>query len=230
LLVIDHISSATATIFPVARIAQAAKRAGIAVLVDGAHVPGHLPLDVPVLGVDWYTGNAHKWLFALRGCGLLWTAPSRQAATFPAVLSHGTGEGYTEAFDWIGTRDVTPWLCFEKATDAHMKFGGEALMRRNRALAAEGAALIAEKLGSSVPTPAVLRGAMAAIPIASQPADLGIAPLMRRALASEYAIVAPIYGFAGQIWVRISAQIYNQLDDYERCSQALIKLRAAHLP
>ena len=107
LLVIDHITSATAIVFPVSQIVKAAHARGIAVLVDGAHVPGHLPLDVDAIGADWYTGNAHKWLFAPKGCGLLWTARERQAQTLPTVLSHGAPDGYTQAFDWIGTRDVT---------------------------------------------------------------------------------------------------------------------------
>jgi isopenicillin-N epimerase len=230
LLVIDHITSATATIFPVAHIVMAAKRAGVAVLVDGAHAPGHLALDVPSLGADWYTGNAHKWLFAPRGCGLLWTAPDRQAETLPAVLSHGSPEGYTKAFDWIGTRDVTPWLCFENAAEAYAGFGGAALMERNRALAAEGADLIAKRLQTNVPVPASLRGAMAAIPIGPSLQGNDAAKKMRLALTREYGVVAPIYNFGDQIWVRVSAQIYNQLDDYQRCSDALIKLRTNYIP
>jgi isopenicillin-N epimerase len=228
LLVVDHITSATATIFPVARIASAAKRAGIAVLIDGAHAPGHLSLDVPALGADWYTGNAHKWLFAPRGCGLLWTAPSRQTATFPPVLSHGTGQGYTDCFDWIGTRDVTPWLCFEISAMTHEKLGGAALMERNRGLAAEGAALIAERLQTTVPVPAVLRGAMAAIPLGEFPQASEIAKKMRSSLTREYGVVAPIYDFDDRIWLRISAQIYNHLDEYRQCADAVIKLRAIH--
>jgi isopenicillin-N epimerase len=229
LLVIDHITSATATIFPVARIAQVARAAGVAVLVDGAHVPGHLPLDVPLLGVDWYTGNAHKWLFAPRGCGVLWTAPERQPQTFPPVLSHGTFDGYTAAFDWIGTRDVTPWFCFDISAQTHAHFGGADLVQRNRDLAAQGAALIAEELESTVTVPALMRGAMCAIPLCSALGRSEIAKEMRQSLTADYGMVAPIYEFGGQIWVRISAQIYNELDDYQRCSAALIKLRDAHL-
>jgi isopenicillin-N epimerase len=228
LLVIDHISSATALIFPVARIAATARDAGVAVLVDGAHVPGHLPLDVPALGADWYTGNAHKWLFAPRGCGLLWSAPARQSQTSPAVLSHGTGEGYTKAFDWIGTRDVTPWLCFEISANLHTEFGAGALMARNRALASEGASLIAERLGSKIAVPENLRGAMAAIPMAATTGSSDVAMQMRQALTREHGIVAPIYEFGGRIWVRISAQIYNQIEDYPLCAEALIKLRVRY--
>lgn len=230
LLVIDHITSAMATIFPVARIARLAKDAGIAVLVDGAHVPGHLPLDVPSLGVDWYTGNAHKWLFAPRGCGVLWAAPSRQPQTFPPVLSHGTFEGYASAFDWIGTRDVTPWLCFDISAKMHEQFGGLALMERNCRLAADGADRIAEDLESAVPVPGQMRGAMCAIPLGAAPSKPDVAKQMRRALTVDHRIVAPIHHFDGRIWVRISAQIYNEAIDYSRCSEALIKLRASFIP
>lgn len=229
LLVIDHITSAMATIFPVERITRAAKQAGIAVLVDGAHMPGHLPLDVPTLGVDWYTGNAHKWLFAPRGCGVLWTAPERQPQTFPPVLSHGTFDGYTKAFDWIGTRDVTPWLCFDIAARMHEGLGGATLMHRNRALAAEGAALIAEELECELPVPVLMRGAMCAIPLSTAPGKPDVAKEMRNSLTMEHCVVAPIQEFGSQIWVRISAQIYNELGDYRRCSQALIKLRRAFI-
>ena len=118
LLIVDHITSATAIVFPVARIAAAARAANIAVMIDGAHAPGQLPLNVEEIGADWYTGNAHKWLFAPKGCGMLWTAPSRQSVTLPVVLSHGAPDGYVAGFDWVGTRDVTPWLCFEAAARA----------------------------------------------------------------------------------------------------------------
>ncbi len=147
LLVIDHITSATATILPVLRIAALARAAGVPVLIDGAHVPGQLEVDVPATAADWYTGNAHKWLFAPRGCGVLWTAPARQETTRPAVLSHGTDQGYAAAFDWIGTRDPSPWLCFESAALAHDAFGGRALMARNRELADCAARELAARIG-----------------------------------------------------------------------------------
>src|SRR5581483_12109675 len=107
LLVVDHITSATAIVFPAARIVNIAHRKDVPVMIDGAHALGQIALDVPSLGADWYTGNAHKWLFAPKGCALLWTAPKWQAVTRPVVLSHGSEEGYTAAFDWIGTRDVS---------------------------------------------------------------------------------------------------------------------------
>ena len=180
LLVVDHITSATAMILPVGRIVEHAHKLGIPVLVDGAHAPGQLALDVPALGADWYTGNAHKWLFAPRGCGLLWTAPARQAETLPAILSHGTDGGYTAAFDWIGTRDVTPWLCFNAAAEAHAAFGGDQLMERNRLLARLGADVLIDSLGATASVPPQMRPAMAALSFGDAPADTALPHEMRR--------------------------------------------------
>jgi isopenicillin-N epimerase len=224
LLVVDHITSATAAILPVRRIAALARAAGVPILVDGAHAPGQLPLDVTEIGADWYTGNAHKWLFAPRGCGLLWTAPKRQAITRPAVLSHGTDEGYTAAFDWIGTRDPSPWLSFEAAGCAHDRFGGEALMARNRKLADSAAHELAAALNARIATPAAMRGAMAALILEELPATPDRAAAFRAALASEHRIMAPVSAFAGKLWLRISAQIYNGPADYERLAAACAAL------
>ncbi len=226
LLIVDHITSATATLFPVARIVERAHRAGVAVMVDGAHAPGQIALDVPAIGADWYTGNAHKWLFAPRGCGILWTAKSRQAQTLPATLSHGTEDGYTAAFDWIGTRDFTPWLCFEAAGQAHDSFGGAALMARNRQLAADGAAILCEGLGASYAAPQQMRAAMATILLHDSVRDSALAADFRKALAQDCQVIAPVSYFDGKLWLRVSAQIYNEIDDYRRCLGACLELRA----
>ncbi|HEY2068961.1 MAG TPA: aminotransferase class V-fold PLP-dependent enzyme [Rhizomicrobium sp.] len=224
LLVIDHITSATATVLPVKRIVERARAAGVAVLVDGAHAPGQVLLDAPSFGADWYTGNAHKWLFAPRGCGLLWTAPERQAETFPAVLSHGTDAGYRAAFDWIGTRDVSPWLCFAAGAAFHDSIPG--LMDRNRLLAAEGAAILCEGLGAICAAPPQMRGAMASILLKDSPVVSTASGEFRKALARDYAIIVPVSHFADRLWLRVSAQIYNGIDDYRRCLSACLELRS----
>lgn len=225
LLIVDHITSATATIFPVARIASLAKGAGIAVLVDGAHAPGQIPLDVPAIGADWYTGNAHKWLFAPKGCGILWTTPARQAMTLPAVLSHGSESSYTAAFDWVGTRDLSAWLSFEAAAQAFDSFGGSALMARNRQLAAQGAAILCEGLGTRCAAPSPMRAAMATIQLKQTMEDLSVAAAFQRALAEKAKIIAPFSNFAGGLVFRVSANLYNEIDDYRRCLAACLELR-----
>jgi len=220
LLVIDHITSATATILPVRRIASLARAAGVPILIDGAHVPGQLALDVSALGADWYTGNAHKWLFAPRGCGLLWTAPARQEITRPAVLSHGTDQGYAAAFDWIGTRDPSPWLCFETAALAHDAFGGKELMSRNRELAATAAGDLASELAAPVAGPPAMRASMAALLLDRRTGAAEQAAAIRHAFASERHIMVPVYGFSDALWLRISAQVYNTADDYRVLADA----------
>jgi len=220
LLVMDHITSATAAIFPVKRLVDAAHAAGVAVLIDGAHAPGQIPLDVPGLGADWYTGNAHKWLFAPKGCGLLWTSPQRQALTRPAVLSHGSEAGYLSAFDWVGTRDVTPWLCLQAAMAAHERFGGSGLMSKNRVLADSAALSLAAALGGTLSAPASMRAAMASLVLEDAPSDPGLAARIRRELSVRHNIVVPVSVFAGKLWLRISAQIYNQSADYDRLALA----------
>jgi isopenicillin-N epimerase len=220
LLVIDHITSPTAIVFPVKKIVEAAHAAGVAVLVDGAHAPGQVELDVPAIGADWYTGNAHKWFFAPRGCGLLWTAPKWQAITRPAVLSHGTDKGYTESFDWIGTRDPSPWLSLPVAAEAFDRFGGASLMARNRRLAAEAADLLATMMNSNISAPANMRAAMASL---SVPGPFGNHEAAQRLRADLHraGFVVPVNSLDGTLWLRLSSQIYNQFSDYENLVAAL---------
>src|SRR5262249_48110655 len=110
MLVVDHISAVSALIFPVAAIAAACRKRGVATLVDGAHVPGMLSLDIPALGADFYTGNLHKWGMAPRSSAILWASPARQADLHPTVISWGYGMGMSAEFDLTGTRDPSPWL------------------------------------------------------------------------------------------------------------------------
>jgi isopenicillin-N epimerase len=192
-------------------------------LIDGAHVPGQLVLDAPALGADWYTGNAHKWLFAPKGCGILWTAPARRNETHPAVTSHGWGSGYAAEFDWIGTRDPSPWLCFGAAAKAHDGFGGAALRARNIALAKDAGDTLATRMHAPRAAPSTMQCAMTALRLA----PLGTpeeALKLRRRLAREHNIEVPVFVFENALWLRVSAQIYNESDDYERLAEALGKL------
>jgi isopenicillin-N epimerase len=214
LLIVDHITSATATVFPVRQIADLARAAGIPVLIDGAHAPGQIALDAPSLGADWYTGNAHKWLFAPRGCGLLWTAPDRQDVTRPAVLSHGTNHGYTAAFDWVGTRDPSPWLCFETAALAHDAFGGPRLMARNRDLAALAARELSTALDAKATAPESMRAAMSALVLEDCPTTDESAAALRLVLSRKHRMMVQVHSLEGRLSFRVSAQVYNETTDY----------------
>ena len=124
--VIDHITSPSALILPVAEICALCRSAGVAVLVDGAHTTGQVSLDLSAIGADWYVGNCHKWLCAPKGCGFLWAAPERQKDLHPVTISHGFGKGFLAEFDWTGTTDRSAFLCVATAID----FSIEASARR----------------------------------------------------------------------------------------------------
>ncbi len=232
LVVVDHVTSPTALVFPVARLAALARAHGVPILVDGAHAPGMLALDIGALGVDWYVGNCHKWLFAPRGCGFLWAAPERQQHLHPTVISHGFGHGFRAEFDWTGTRDHSPWLAVTAAIDFMERLGAGRVRARNHALAVDAAALLAGAWGGAPTAPPSLVGAMATLAI---PAGVGGdvattregAHALRRRLFNSHRIEVPFMAFGGRMWLRISAQIYNQLDDYQRLASALADLARA---
>jgi isopenicillin-N epimerase len=219
LLIVDHITSPTAIVFPAKEIVRVAHAAGVPVLVDGAHAPGQIALDAPDIGADWYTGNAHKWFFAPRGCGLLWTARGWQEITRPAVLSHGTDQGYIAAFDWVGTRDVTPWLSLATGAEAYETFGGPGLRERNRHLAVGASDIFTAATGGTPSTPPELCAAMVSLCF---PCDRAVekATLIRAALRDRGVVIAAA-GIGAILCLRFSAQIYNQSSDYRRCAEAL---------
>ena len=139
-------------------------------LIDGAHVPGVLPLDVPALGVDWYTANLHKWACAPRGCGFLWAARSRQAGLHPPVISWGLDKGFTAEFDWIGTRDPSPWLAAPEGLAFLEDLGLAAVRQHNHDLAWRGAEMLADRWGTTLAIDEASVGFMVTVPL---PQSLG---------------------------------------------------------
>jgi isopenicillin-N epimerase len=220
LAILDHVTSPTAVVCPIHELTSLCHSRGAAVLVDGAHAPGMLALDIPAIGADWYVGNCHKWLMAPKGSGFLWTSPARQAATHPLVISHGYGQGFTAEFDWTGTRDPSAWLAIPAAIDFHERLGGPSLRAHNTALARDAATLIAQRWRSERATPDPLTESMAAVRLpTSGAATLHRALELRRLLFDRHRIEVAINPFGGALWVRISAQAYNELRDYERLAQ-----------
>ena len=128
LLVIDHITSPTGIIFPIKEIIAECKKNKIPVFVDGAHAPGMIPLNLNELDADWYTGNCHKWLFAPKGCALLWTHPKHQHMMHPTVISHGYMQGYKQEFDWTGTKDHSAYIASPLGLSFHQAMDSEYLM------------------------------------------------------------------------------------------------------
>lgn len=117
LVVIDHVTSPTAVVFPVREIAAVCRERGVPVLVDGAHGPGMVAVDVMELGVNFYAANLHKWICAPKGAAFLWVQRGSQRGVHPTIISHFLGEGFEREFGWTGTRDITPWICVKDAIE-----------------------------------------------------------------------------------------------------------------
>jgi isopenicillin-N epimerase len=217
LLVIDHITSPTALIFPVARLTAEMRARGIPVLIDGAHAPGMIDLDIPAIGADWYAGNCHKWLFAPKGCAFVWAAAAKRAALHPTVISHGYGKGIAAEFDWVGTKDYSAWAALPTAIAFYEAQGGALIRARNHKLAVEAGQLVAQAWGTQVGGPPELLGNMVTIGLPVQPeATLENAKRIHDALWDRHKVEAPIFVFGGKLWLRIAVQIFNELEDYKR--------------
>lgn len=216
LAVIDHITSSSGMLIPLAGIIAACHARGVPVLVDGAHGPGHVPLDLPALDADWYVGNCHKWLNAAKGCGFLWARRDRQTDLHPAVISHGYGQGFLAEFDWTGTYDPSAQLSITAALDFHRGLGD--VMGRNAALAREAADLVAARFGTETGHGNGPCCAMAMVRL-PKPVDDAVA-LRDRLLAAGTDV--PLHVHDGQVWLRLSAQAYNEIGDYTRMAEIVL--------
>jgi isopenicillin-N epimerase len=224
LAVVDHITSASALVLPLQQIITACRDAGVPVLVDGAHGPAQVPLDMRALGADWYTGNCHKWLCAPKGSAFLYAAPNRQQDLHPVTISHGFGNGYLAEFDWTGTRDPSAYLATGVAIDFHARLGGTELMARNIALAADATSLLARRLNTEPGATGALAGSMGVVrlPLTAAATVERSAELRARLLAAG--TDAPTHVQAGSIWLRISAAAYNDIEDYERLAEIVARV------
>ncbi|HEY4166949.1 MAG TPA: aminotransferase class V-fold PLP-dependent enzyme [Reyranella sp.] len=219
--VIDHITSPSGMVLPIEEIVRLCHAAGVPVLVDGAHGPGQVPLDLPALGTDWYVGTCHKWLCAPKGCGFLYARADRRAELHPVTISHGYGGGFTTEFDWTGTMDPSAYLSLPAAIAFYERLGGTALMERNRHLAAEAAKLIADALRTEVGVLPGLTGSMGLVrlPISLE-AKRSEVVKVRHALQAAGTDV-PVHPVGGAMWLRLSAHAYNEIADYERLARLL---------
>jgi isopenicillin-N epimerase len=225
LVVVDHITAESGLVLPVAAIAAGCRARGIRVLVDGAHVPGVLPLDVPSLGVDYYAANLHKWACVPRSAGFLWAAPEVQANLHPPVISWGFGQGFVAEFDWVGTRDLSPYLAAHEALSYLADRGPDAAWRWNHELAWEGATALADAWGTTIPAQKGDVGFMVTVPL---PVAFGSSPddaaRIRDALLFDHAIEVQVHAGWERVWVRVCAQVYNERTDFDRLEAAVATL------
>jgi isopenicillin-N epimerase len=241
LLMLDHVTSPTGLIFPVAEVVAEMTRRGIDTLIDGAHVAGMLPVDVSQIGAAYYTGNCHKWLCAPLGCGFLYVRRERQGGVTPTVKSWGASaprDGnwrFNAEFDWPGTVDFSPWLALADAIgfmSTVLPGGLAAVMKRNHELAVTGRRIVCEKLGVTPPCPEEMLGSIAAICLPDDPRgaaaiDCTTHPTpthdLNTRLLERHGIEAPAYFFPAppRLIVRLSAQLYNDESQYERLAAAV---------
>ena len=231
LAILDHVTSSTALVLPVAEMARICRERGVAVLVDGAHVPGNVAFDIPSIPADWYVANLHKWYFVPRGCGFLWAAPDRRRGLVPNVLSWDIKREFPHSFEWTGTRDPSAWLSIPAAFAFMDRFGEEQVRAHNHALVREGITLLAEAWKVRVDTPDCMIGSMALVPLPDDvPCDTDEESRVRlqKRLWDEFGIEAcASFSHNGTIWMRFSAQIYNSLADYEKLAGTILALRSA---
>ncbi len=234
LALLDHVTSPTALVFPIGRLVAALRERGVETLVDGAHAPGMVPIDLERLGAGWYTGNAHKWLCAPKGAAFLHVRRDLRTRLRPAVTSLGYSEEESPArfraeFDWTGTCDPTPWLTIPAALDALdalLPGGWPEVMTRNRALALVARKTIGEALRVAPAAPATMIGSMASVPLPKAARGSVAARLGAQGLGGwlrERGVEAWLYPWPspGGMLVRVSAQLYNACAEYERLGALL---------
>jgi len=239
LALVDHVTSPTGLVLPIDRVVSELSARGVDALVDGAHAPGMVPLDLHALGAAYYAGNCHKWLCAPKGAGFLHVRRDRQAGVRPLVISHGANSRRTDRsrfrleFDWTGTADPTAYLAVPEAIrymGSLLPGGWPALMAHNRGTALAARDRLCAALGIPPPAPDSMIGSLAAVPL---PPGFPPAPdgnerdPLHTVLFERFGIEVLVFtwpALAARI-LRVSAQLYNTPADYERLADALAELR-----
>lgn len=240
LALLDHVTSPTGLVFPIAELVRGLRERGVETLVDGAHGPGMVPLDLGALDAAYYTGNLHKWVCAPKGAAFLHVRRELQRAIRPPVVSHGANSPRTDRsrfqleFDFTGTDDPTAFLCVPEC----LRFlgglfagGWDELRRKNRALALEGRAIVCRALEVEPPAPEAMIGTLGAVPLPAgtpggRPDAFAVDPLQKE-LFERHKIEVPVFTWPAspQRLVRVSAQAYNERAEYEALANALAAVR-----
>jgi isopenicillin-N epimerase len=243
LALVDHVTSQTGLIFPVERLVRELDRRGVDALVDGAHAPGMIPLNLRKIGAAWYTGNCHKWMCAPKGAGFLCVRRDRQKLIRPLAISHGANSPRRDRspfqieFGWTGTWDPSACLGVPEALrfmGGRLRGGWPAIMERNRALALAARRVLCDVLEIEPPCPDRLLGSLASVPIQDgEEGKLPMSPLyadpLQELLRQKYRIEVPVIPWPAppKRLLRISAQLYNSLPQYELLAHALKKVLRA---
>jgi isopenicillin-N epimerase len=227
---LSHITSFSALIFPVEEVCRRAREAGILTLIDGAHAPGHIPLDLTAIGADFYAGNLHKWLCAPKGSGFLHVRPEHQDRMHAAIVSWGWGDNRPEfgvkqfqrRNEWQGTRDPAAYLTVPAAIAYQAEHDWSAVRDRCHEIVLEGRNRIAELFGLPQICP---ESRDWFVQMATCPIHTDSVPRLKQVLYDHrYKIEIPVMGHGDDQYVRISIQAYNTIDDIDRLLTALREL------
>ena len=230
LVFIDQVTSPTALRLPVSEVAAMCAERGIPVFVDGAHAPGMLEKPAAGHGGAWWTGNLHKWISAPKGCAIMSIDPAQCDRFHAPVVSHGYEESSRAEFDWQGTRDLAPWLAAPAAIEFWDRYGGiDRVRKRNHELACEVHRMLLERLGVEPISPidGSMLGSMATVELPGVIKDssrYASAEQLGMLLSDRYRIEIPILDFGEHWYLRISAQVYNEMDDYLQLADAVDEL------
>ena len=230
LVVLDFISSGTATLWPLTELMTLCKQHNALVLVDGAHSPGQVPINLEELGntgMDFFTGNLHKWLFCPRGCAIQWINPRHHNTIRPVITSHAYRSAIQEQFFTQGTTDQTSFLVVSDALQYYNSKGGyEKIAGHNTALLDQAVKLLVSKWNTcAFPQPDdMVAPFMRLVRVPDMTCATGSCELLINKLYEEYAITALIMTIGGEPWVRLSAHIYNDINDYKRLGDAILEI------
>jgi len=223
LIVVDHFTSISAIIYPVERIVRFARERGIDTCIDGAHAPGMLDLSLRALGATYYTGNCHKWICAPKGAGFLYVDPEKRGGIHPNTISNHYGRGFHDEFAWQGTRDITPWLCVPAAIEFMDSLRWDRIRDHNRTLTLWAKSMLCKAWGATPVASPEFIGSMATLPL---PDTLkSFAQIDRfeasRIMYERFGIEVPFMNVNGRRMLRISCQVYNAPDEYQRLRDAV---------
>ena len=231
LLIVDQVTSATAQVLPVTAIVAAAREHEIPVLVDAAHVPGMLPVEVEALGADFWVGNLHKWAFAPRGTAVLSVAPGWRRRVEPLAVSWEQEAGFPLSVEWQGCLDYSPWLAAPAGLFTLRTLGVQTVQAHNAALAAYGQRVVGDALGlapADRPEPGDPALSMRILPLpAGLATTVAEAVSLRQHIADKLAAEVAVNAWGGRGWLRLSAQVYNRPEEYDRLAERLPALLAA---
>ena len=225
LVVIDHVTANTALVLPVTEIAAECQARGIPVLVDGAHAPGSIDVNIAALasaGVCWYAANLHKWAHAPRTAGFLWAHPDHQEGLHHPVVSWGYGEGFPQEFENHATHDPTGSLAAPAGIALLQEWGWPTVRDDMHRLACDAGRLLTERWGTSISTPESMIGAMVTVPLPERAGSSSDeAEALRLALLEEDRIEVAVSANWGRLWIRVSCQVYNDRADITRLADAV---------